>query len=492
MTNLNNLLPPDAPAHLRDLLSFCKGEEDLVNKTDSSQAISLLQNMPLKGNESLAARLLTKLDPNKCEIAEVKSVETALRNQGMLNRKVEPDISLITEDKSPITAHKSILALEAPRFMAMRGFKEFQDGKIIMEETGIPREVYQHVFDILYLSDEKRKEFISKLDKALLPQMAMLSSYWGLESLKELCDDELCNSLAGLEIDKDEIQEWVKRSDLFPKFTLLLQFMQRAGKGNLEPIIDQMQTPAGAAQLAAKCTPKEIVVFATLKTELGKACQIPPGTFGKAEWEKTFPVTIEEVPPLPPNIHAILEQEDPCEPGKKLKETCMLFLRPESVTLHEKESDKELLLTFDNVEKLAQSATNEKFRTKYDTFRELRDQMNKTPVAKAAWVLIRKDLIPDTRGRSFEDQKKELKGNFEVPLLMDAVLLNILVYASEGEHLYGKKGNFWIFTRCQEPYTRQEPYKQWQTVVGFDPKGLEVGSRDIDRANYGLSAFWKF
>src|SRR5262245_26049419 len=73
----------------------------------------------------------------------------------------------------------------------------------------------------------------------------------------------------------------------------------------------------GTAQLA-----KESEVFGAhkTKTEFEKTGQIPEGAFGKAEWEKTFPVTIVEVPPLPANIHAILELEDPCEPGKKLKE----------------------------------------------------------------------------------------------------------------------------------------------------------------------------
>ncbi|NGX42411.1 MAG: hypothetical protein K940chlam7_00691 [Chlamydiae bacterium] len=291
---------------------------------------------------------------------------------------------------------------------------------------------------------------------------------------------------------------WLERSDFVPKFVMLLGFVNRvAGSGDLEPIIDQMQTPEGAARLAAKCTPKEIEVFATLKTEFGKACQIPLGTFGKAEWEKNFPVTIkdEDVPPLPSNIHAILEQEDLCEPGKQLKDTCQLFLRPEKVTLHEEGGDKEVKLGFDGVEELAKKATNEGRRTKYDTFGGLRDQMNKMSVEASGWVLMRKELISNSRDKSFADQQKLLKGSFEVPKTMDAILLNIITYASEGRCLYGREP--WTLTRCREPWTLtrcQERYSTPQVVVGgFAPAGLGVsydGSFDSDF--YGLSGAWKF
>ncbi|NGX42414.1 MAG: hypothetical protein K940chlam7_00694, partial [Chlamydiae bacterium] len=338
-------------------------------------------------------------------------------------------------------------------------------------------EAYQRVVDYLYLSDEKRKDFVSTVDKTLLLQMAQLSSYWGVDELKKLCDDGLCNSLGEINIE-----------NFTPKFTMLLGFVNRvAGSGDLEPIIDQMQIPGGAARLAEKCTPKEIEVFATLKTEFGKACQIPPGIFGKAEWEKTFPVTIkdEDVPPLPPNIHAILEQEDPCELGKQLKDTCQLFLRPEKVTFHEASGDREVELGFDGVEELAKKATNARRRTQYETTDLLRDQMNKVSVEASGWVLMRKGVIPNSRNKSFTDQKQLLKGSFEVPKTMDAILLNIIIYAIEGRCLYGREP--WTYTRCQEQYAGCQ-----MIVGGFVPSGLSVSYNIFDSVSSGLSGAWKF
>ena len=447
---------------------------------------SMLSIVDAKENGPLAAKLLYRIDPAYLDCPKVKKVETVLRNRWLLNRENDTNLTLTTKDEQKIIlAHKSILALESPHFRAMKEFSEFQAGTVEVGEEYGPRTV-EHVLDYLYLSDEKRKAFASTVNKGLLPSIAALSHLWAIEQLTRDCDEELCNSLAELDLENSEIDGLLDKSPHLKKFVMLFQFMKRLAiegelntlsgeldnlsrqlrsqtpspdqlnnvlgclrtqltqhlaqldprsreKSGLEPVIEQMQTPEGAAQLAEKCTPEERALFATLKTEFGKACGIPTGTFGKEQWEKTFPVTIEEVPPLPANIHAILEQEDPCEPGKKLKETCTLFLRPQKVILREEDgSEKELLLSLNGVEELAKKATNPRLRTKYfnefpnDRIRtlanELRAQVNGTPAAESGWVLMRKEVIPDSRMKSFVEQQVLLKGEFEVPKIMDAIL----------------------------------------------------------------------
>nr|NGX43010.1 hypothetical protein [Chlamydiota bacterium] len=327
MSSLNKLLVDSAPKELVEFVSVCASGDDLVEELvkDPSRLFSIIQNMNVEGNEPLAARLLYRVNPNDVENLEVKKVETTLRNRGMLDRTCEPNILLKVEGGAPVEAHKSILALESLFFEGITRFKESQDSKIKnseieMKEVGFAPEAYQRVVEYLYLSDERRRNFVSTVNKELLLQIAQLSSYWGVDELKKLCDDELCNSLGEIAIEKSDMDAWLDQSEIVPKFTKLLRFVNRAAgngnlllrfvnrvaeRGDLEPIISQMQTPEGAARFVAKCKPKEIEVFVTLKTEFGKACQIPPGTFGKVEWEKTFPVTIkdEDVPPLPPNIH---------------------------------------------------------------------------------------------------------------------------------------------------------------------------------------------
>lgn len=275
---------------------------------------------------------------------------------------------------------------------------------------------------------------------------------------------------------------------LSPLIYLALAFTALAGlisngfweKKHLSELKAQYQD--GVAKLV-----KETEVFGALKpkTELEKASQVPEGAFGKEEWENSFPVTVEEVPPLPANIHEILEQADPCEPGKKMRETCMLFLRPKKVILHEEGGDKELPISFDGVEELAKKAADPARRAHYQTFDGLRAQMNGMPVADSGWVLMRKEVIPGSRNLSFENQIGLLQGNFEVPKLMDAILLNILTYASEGMCLYGI--NPVTYTRCQEMHTDH------QIIVGaFDSSGLNVDCSILGYDNGGLSGTWKF
>ncbi len=503
-----NLLASNSPQKLIDFFSICTSTADLIKKLEEnpSQMGSFIEHMETKGNEPLTQSFKSYI--NNPDNPEVKKVETALRNRELLNREKDTDFSLTVEGKT-FNAHKAILSFEAPYFTTLRGYKDKQKpivgykelttAAFVMKEMGISPEAYQSVLDYLYLSDKARKEFLANVDKSKLVHMAKLADFWGVDELKTACDEELCNAIGEFSIETEGLEEWLaaeppekKEREVWlakapfpPKFAQLLALLKRvAGKSELEPLIDHVQTPKGAAELAAKCTPEERTLLSTLKTEFGKACQIPPGIFGKAEWEKTFPVTIEEVPPLPPNIHAILEMEDPCEPGKKLKETCVLFLRPESVVLQEESGDKEVELNFDGVEELAKKATDSSRRTSYRTFDELRQQMNHMPIAKAAWVLMRKEVVLKTRNEPFDIQTGKLKGQFRVPKVMDAILLNILMFASEGKYLYGQAP--WTYTRCEEMYGR------WQIVVGgFGPSGLLVRSY-FGIEDSGLSASWEF
>lgn len=217
----------------------------------------------------------------------------------------------------------------------------------------------------------------------------------------------------------------------------------------------------------------------SMKTE--KTVQLPQVIFGKSEWEKTFPITIQEEPLLPSNIEEILETEDPFEPGKKLKETCILFWRPNEVILHGESGDSELLLNFNGVEELAKNAINPDQRTKYITFDKLRENMNKIPVKKAGWVLMRREVIPGSRELDFQTQKKLLKGSYVTPNLMDAILLNILTYANFGKFPYGRD-----YTRCLETFLG------FQLVVRGFPQGLDICHDDFDDNDIGgLSAVWR-
>ncbi|MFQ5729074.1 MAG: BTB/POZ domain-containing protein [Waddliaceae bacterium] len=458
MNSLDGLLKENVSIDLLEFVSQCGNGEELIRKVGNQPFLLLpiIQNMRIEGNEPLAARLLYRVSPDELN-PEIKKVETVLRNRGVLDGTSDHNITL----NHCVRAHKSILALESPYFRGMTQFVEFQnsEARIEIPDGDISPEAYQRVVEYMYLSDERREMFVSTLDGQLLLEIAQLACYWEINELQERCDEELCNILGELYIEANDINDWLAQAHFIPKFVRLLEFLHRVAgedheENGVQHAIAKMHSTEGAAWLVSKCSPEERTIFSTLKTKFGKACRIPPGTFGVAEWEEIFPVTIEEeqIPPLPPNIHQILEQEDPCKPGKKVKETCMLFLYPNQVILHKESGDISLTLDFDGVEELAKNARNPERRTQYEsdcTGRNLKHRI--LPVEKSRWVLMRKkissclDPYPDQG-----DQEKPLFGGdlrwrqtikepFQQSRVMDAVLLNVISYASTGQFIRGAR-----------------------------------------------------
>ena len=116
---------------------------------------------------------------------------------------------------------------------------------------GISPEAQEKAVEWLYLPDQERKGLVSALGKELLPEMARLADVWGTDVLKAQCDEELCNSIGSLALEKNDLPGWLAQLPSVPKFVRLLGFInQQAGEGSLDTIIEQMQTFAGAARLA--------------------------------------------------------------------------------------------------------------------------------------------------------------------------------------------------------------------------------------------------
>lgn len=210
MVNLNSLLKEGAPPELSQFISSCASYDDLVKLvSDPSTLFAVFQNMKVDDSEFLAARLLVRINSSHLANPEVKKVETALRNRGMLNRTYEPDIILNMEGGFPVVAHRAILALESPYFQAIKGFSESQQRTFVMKNMGILPQAYQIVVNYLYLSDEKRKKYLSTMAKTLLLDIAKLADFWQIDELKERCDEELCNHLDELDIQKSNMDSWL-------------------------------------------------------------------------------------------------------------------------------------------------------------------------------------------------------------------------------------------------------------------------------------------
>jgi len=84
------LITGSAPPELSAFVSGCASDDDLVEKLkkDPSRLLSIIQNIKVEGNGSLAARLLQQVNPKDLEDPVVKKVETMLRDKGVINRGV--------------------------------------------------------------------------------------------------------------------------------------------------------------------------------------------------------------------------------------------------------------------------------------------------------------------------------------------------------------------------------------------------------------------
>jgi hypothetical protein len=107
----------------------------------------------------------------------------------------------------------------------------------------------------------------------------------------------------------------------------------------------------------------------------------------------------------------------------------------------------------------------------------------------SGWIEIDRNLIPDSQSKSYTTQKEivEKKG-CRMPSVLEAVVLNLMVFAFTGERLYGKEPL--IYTRCSEIVYGRYPI----VVGGFGTEGLIVSHNFFYflHDSYGVAAVRQF
>jgi len=236
---------------------------------------------------------------------------------------------------------------------------------------------------------------------------------------------------------------------------------------------------APIAQVAqAKPAPRVVLPFGV------KPPVLPSIAFGKEMWEKYLGDSGAE-PPLPPNINDILKGSCPFWPDKKVEDTHVLVLVPQSVNGKP--------LTLKSLGELVQHP-RQREATKCTYFNlgsySNLGQYTDPPAPPAHWVLMSKDVLPGSRDKSYLEQQALIhsyrqKAPYEVPSILDATVCIFMEYFRSGTYLYGQ--NPWTFTRCQEEYNAD----QLLAVGGFAPRGLNV-CYSLDRDIDGVAALRKF
>lgn len=233
---------------------------------------------------------------------------------------------------------------------------------------------------------------------------------------------------------------------------------------------------------------KKISTIETQKVQQQKLQKgaIPDIAFGKAKWEKYFG-DIGTEPPLPKDIDQILKSPCPYWSGKKVEETHLLVLIPSAV------NGKAF-----TIGTLGEMIKNPKtgHPTKYYNYdntavKELKDQ----GISSSYWALITKDVLPNSRSKTYSEQEALIKESYAVPGALEIATGILMHHAETGERIYSDSPN--TYTRCQE--TLSDGY---HVVVGsFGSSGLGLGNCYFDYryevvgfrlGNFGLGGGRKF
>jgi hypothetical protein len=197
--------------------------------------------------------------------------------------------------------------------------------------------------------------------------------------------------------------------------------------------------------------------------------------FGPKEWFIHFGKHLRNVPRLPPNIAEILSFDCPFWLGKKVNETHLLVLVPQTIN-----GQPLTLKTLGELVKkpLIGSATQ------YNNF--YLGEYTDPAAPQSHWVLFTHDVIEGSRNKSFQDQQTLLSqkghGVYAVPTILDATVCILMEYFRSGTRFYSDSP--WTHTRCQENYNVNR-----QLIVGsFATVGLSfLNFFDCDDECYGVA-----
>jgi hypothetical protein len=234
---------------------------------------------------------------------------------------------------------------------------------------------------------------------------------------------------------------------------------------------EKRQKQAGGQVQIAQPSARE----ATKKVGLVKTA-IPSIAFGPQEWNKYYG-EVGVAPPLPTDIEATLSASCPFWPDRKVRDTHLLALLP--VTVDGKP------FTLNLLKELIQRPKNGGHGTKYDRYYDasaVKAQIGNNPSDCSYWLLMTRDVLPESRGKTHEAQKKLVAAHasrtglpYELPKALEAATAILTHHVRDGEWLYGDDP--WTYTCCQEVgdfMYEGKTYRGPAVVGGFESSGLSI------------------
>jgi hypothetical protein len=206
--------------------------------------------------------------------------------------------------------------------------------------------------------------------------------------------------------------------------------------------------------------------------------------FGKNNWSQYFG-EVGEVPAFPEDISEILKAPCPFILGKQVGDTHTLVLIPQKVDARP--------FTLNLLEELIKNP-KEKNKSKFSYYDEsFKTELGKKEVQKSYWVLMTKDVIPESRFKPYKEQKQLVQekglGRYEIPSAIEATASILMHFFQTDEVLYGRAP--FTYTRCQEKILDDQ---RTTAIGGFSRGGLVVTyPYPFDRIlSYGAAAVRKF
>lgn len=222
---------------------------------------------------------------------------------------------------------------------------------------------------------------------------------------------------------------------------------------------------------------------------------------GKRRWSK-YLGEIGEEPPLPKNIHAIMQAACPIWEGKKVIETHLLVLIPKNVNKRP--------LTINSLGELVK-APKEGQPTSWDGdvfWKKIVEQHgDRSVVDKTHWVLMTKNILPGSTmvltdeglyypgGGSYEDQcaliedcSLKAEAEYFMPKVIEVAVCVFMKYFSSGKRLYASDSL--DHTRCQEKLILDKK-TLYLSVGHFSSQGLRITDYFEEGLYYGVAALRK-
>jgi hypothetical protein len=194
-------------------------------------------------------------------------------------------------------------------------------------------------------------------------------------------------------------------------------------------------------------------------------------TLGEMEWKHYFG-EVGQVPDLPSRMATILDSACPFWPEKKVKDTHLLVLIPAKVDGQ--------LLSLNLLRDLIERPKNGGHRTRYRDYNsDVEAQIGAVSPAASYWLLMTRDVLPESRCKSYGDQEKLVAAHarrtglpYELPRALEAATAILMHHVRNGEQLYSNTP--WTYTSCRESIFTGEYGACFPVVGGFESSGLRV------------------